>query len=99
MRARRVISLAWIALAPELGACANATPPDGSTAHPDSAIAAIHASKCGACHTPPDPKTRTRPYVEEALSRHRKRVRLTSDEWAQMTDYLSIPEGKTARQP
>jgi hypothetical protein len=99
MSARRVVSLAWVALAPWLGACAAATPPDGSTARPDGAIAAIHASKCGACHTPPDPKTRTRPYVEEALSRHRKRVRLRSEEWAEMVDYLAMPEGKTARQP
>jgi hypothetical protein len=88
-----------MALAPWLGACAAATPPDGTTASGESAIAAIHASKCGACHTPPDPRTRTREYVEQALSRHRKRVRLSSEEWAEMTNYLAIPEGKTARQP
>ena len=65
----------------------------------ERAIAAIHVSKCGACHTAPDPKTRTRGHLEDALSRHRKRVRLTSDEWAEMIDYLAMPEGKTARQP
>jgi hypothetical protein len=88
-----------MALASVLAACAAAAPPDGSTAPAKSAIAAIHASKCGACHTAPAPKTRARPYVEEALSRHHKRVRLSSDEWAEMANYLAIPEGKTARQP
>lgn len=99
MSARTVASFAWMALLPWLGACAAATPRDGSTAPAESAIATIHTSKCGACHTPPDPRTRTRAYVEEALSRHRKRVRLSSEEWAEMTNYLAIPEGKTARQP
>jgi hypothetical protein len=88
-----------MALAPWLGACVAATPPDGTTPPAEKAIATIHASRCGACHTPPDPRTRTRAYVEEALSRHRKRVRLSSEGWTEMTNYLAIPEGKTARQP
>jgi hypothetical protein len=102
MSARRVVARAWLALAPSLAGCAAATAPGGSTepAERDKRdIAAIHVSKCGACHTSPDPKTRTRGYLEDALSRHRKRVRLTSDEWAEMTDYLAKPEGRTARQP
>jgi hypothetical protein len=99
MSARRAVFLAWLVLAPSLGACSAARPPDGSTAPAERAIAAIHASRCGACHTPPDPRTRTRQYALEALSRHRKRVRLSNDEWAEMANYLAIPEGKTARQP
>jgi hypothetical protein len=98
--ARRLVSLAWLALGTPLAACAaTPAPQDGSSAPPERSIAAIHASKCGACHSPPNPRTRTREYVEDALSRHRKRVHLSSDEWAAMTNYLSIPEGKTARQP
>jgi hypothetical protein len=91
----------WLAVSLALGvsACAAGAPPAGSTAPAEQAIAAIHTSKCGACHTPPGPKTRTRDHLEEALSRHKKRVHLTSDEWEAMTDYLALPEGKTARQP
>jgi hypothetical protein len=99
MNALRVVPLALLALAGSFAGCTTARAPDGSAVPAESAIAAIHASKCGACHTPPDPKTRARQHVEEALSRHRKRVRLTSDQWGEMADYLSIPEGKTARQP
>ncbi|HTB73508.1 MAG TPA: hypothetical protein VK762_09710 [Polyangiaceae bacterium] len=95
----RWLGLAWLALGAALAGCA-ATPYDGSTAAPaERSIAAIHASKCGACHSPPNPRTRSREYLEDALSRHRKRVHLSRDEWAEMTDYLAIPEGKTARQP
>lgn len=99
MSARRIASLACLALAAPLAACAASTPPDGSTAPAERSIAAIHASKCGACHSLPDPRTRSREYLEGALSRHRKRVHLSRDEWAEMTDYLALPEGKTARQP
>jgi hypothetical protein len=99
MSARRIASLAWLALGAPLAACAVATPHDGSTAPAERSIAAIHASKCGACHSLPNPRTRSREYLEDALSRHRKRVHLSRDEWAEMTDYLAIPEGKTARQP
>lgn len=99
MTSRRVVSLAWLALGPSLAACAAKEPPVGSMEPADRAIAAVHLAKCGACHAPPDPKTRTREYLEDAFSRHKKRVRLTSDEWAEMTDYLAMPEGKTARQP
>jgi|SRR5580704_11628292 hypothetical protein len=99
MSAGRVVSLAWLALGPALAACAAGAPPGGSTEPAERAIAAVHLTKCGACHAPPDPKTRTREYLEDAFSRHKKRVRLTSSEWAEMTDYLAMPEGKTARQP
>jgi hypothetical protein len=92
--------LAWLALGAPVAGCATATPYDGSTTAPaERSIAAIHASKCGACHTPPNPRTRSREYLDDALSRHRKRVHLSSEEWSEMTDYLAIPEGKTARQP
>lgn len=99
MNARRVVCAAWLAIGLAVVGCGSTTPPVGSMDPGERAIAAIHVSKCGACHTAPDPKTRTRGHLEDALSRHRKRVRLTSDEWAEMIDYLALPEGKTARQP
>jgi hypothetical protein len=83
-----------------LVACAARPAPSGASAPTErDVIAKVHASKCGSCHTPPDPDTRTREHVEDALSRHRKRVRLTGEEWAMMVDYLAMPDGKTARQP
>ena len=97
MNAGRTVVMGWLLLG--AGACTGAAPPVTLTDGADHAIAAVHHSKCGACHTPPDPKTRSREYVEQALSRHRRRVRLTSEEWSEMTDYLAMPEGKTARQP
>jgi hypothetical protein len=95
----RGFSVACLALGPTLAACVSATPPGGTTEPAERAIASVHLAKCGACHAPPDPKTRSREYLEDVFSRHKKRVRLTSDEWAAMTDYLAMPEGKTARQP
>jgi hypothetical protein len=84
-----------------LGACTTAPAPGAGSAPPSGrdAIAKVHASKCGSCHTPPDPDTRTREHIEDAFSRHRKRVRLTDEQWAMMVDYLALPDGKTARQP
>ncbi len=90
----------WCGLLPTLTACA-AAPAPGEWATPTErdAIATMHVSKCGSCHAPPVPKTRTRQHIEDAFSRHKKRVRLTDEEWAMMVDYLAMPEGNTARQP
>jgi len=97
-RLARVGALACLA-APGLLACAAAPPPGTSSESGEREIAALHTRKCGSCHTAPAPKTRTREHLEDAFSRHKKRVRLTGEEWAELTDYLALPEGKTARQP
>jgi hypothetical protein len=100
MNATRFLRLvATAALGLPMAACASAPPPSGSTTAAEQDIAALHVSKCGCCHAAPGPKTRTREHLEEAFSRHKRRVHLTSDEWAEMVDYLAMPEGKTARQP
>jgi hypothetical protein len=95
----RAAVLWW--MLPSLVACATAPAPGAGRSTPIGRddIARVHASKCGSCHTPPDPETRTRPHIEEAFSRHKKRVRLTSEEWAMMVDYLAVPDGRTARHP
>jgi hypothetical protein len=98
MSSKRIVFLTWLAVAPSIAACTGGAPPATVNDH-ERSIVAIHASRCGACHVPPDPKTRTREYLESAFVRHRKRVRLTSEEWSEMADYLAMPEGKTARQP
>jgi cytochrome c5 len=73
------------------GACAPASPPT-QPAGPEPPIAAVHRSKCGACHKLPAPGTRTRAHLEDAFARHRKRVRLSEDEWAALVDFLARPE-------
>ncbi|HZU81940.1 MAG TPA: hypothetical protein VE987_03440 [Polyangiaceae bacterium] len=58
----------------------------------DADIAAIHASKCGRCHAPPEPKTRTREHLADAFGRHRTRLRLSAEQWAALVDYLGAGE-------
>jgi hypothetical protein len=99
-RAGRALRVVATGLAvPCLVACAGAPSPSGSSEAAERDIARLHASKCGACHTAPAPKTRTREHLEDAFTRHKRRVRLTSEEWVELTDYLALPEGRTARQP
>ncbi|HEY5147465.1 MAG TPA: hypothetical protein VII82_11900 [Polyangiaceae bacterium] len=84
---------------PCLVACAAAPRPGTSSESVERDIATLHTSKCGSCHSAPAPKTRTREHLEDAFARHKRRVHLTGEEWAELTDYLALPEGKTARQP
>jgi hypothetical protein len=75
--------------------CAGFAKGDGPHAPEDTrlrAIAAIHARKCGSCHTPPEPKSRTRVELDAALGRHKNRVRLTPAQWAIMMDYLTASD-------
>lgn len=57
-----------------------------------SGIAVVHAHKCGRCHQAPEPKTRSRDYVETVLSRHHRRVRLSDEEWRAMAAYLAASD-------
>src|SRR5262249_23698908 len=66
----------------------------GPEADLGSPIASIHASKCGACHTPVEPGTRSRPHIEAAMKRHRARARLSEPEWSALVDFLA--EGGTS---
>jgi hypothetical protein len=99
MKARWYLLAGFVLVGASVTGCASAPAPSADATPREASIAAIHVSKCGACHTRPDPRTRTREHLEEAFSRHRRRVRLTKDEWAEMLDYLAIPEGAAARQP
>ncbi|MDP9033282.1 MAG: hypothetical protein M3O50_00620 [Myxococcota bacterium] len=54
-------------------------------------ISRIHRQKCGRCHAPPEPRTRTRDHLDSAFLRHKSRVRLTAEQWAAMGDYLAVP--------
>jgi hypothetical protein len=71
-------------------ACA---PAESSTAAPEpNAIARIHRTRCGSCHVRVEPGERTRAQLEAAFPRHRKRVHLTEEQWAEMVDYLAAHE-------
>ena len=65
---------------------------------PGSEIAQTHRARCGACHVHVEPGERTRQDLEGALSRHRRRVRLTEKEWAAMVDYLAAAP-QTSKMP
>ena len=83
-------------LLPGVLACGAASPGSASPPAPDAVIAELHERKCGQCHSPPEPKTRTRDHLETAFKRHKNRVHLTPAQWAAMTDYLVAPPGATA---
>ena len=59
------------------------------TAIADDHIVNVHHAKCGACHLPVEPGTRTRLHLETALQRHRARAKLSDRDWAELVDYLA----------
>ena len=76
-----------------------ATPPEPAVAlhqpadllpsPPSDAIVAIHRSKCGSCHTRVEPGSIARSTAESAMLRHRRRAKLTEQQWEEMVDLLS----------
>lgn len=73
---------------------ATATACSPAADHPAApAIALVHKHQCNRCHTLPPPGLHPRPYLEQALAPHHKRVHLTDDEWAQLIDYLAASDG------
>ena len=84
-----VASLA-VASAVFLWGCGSALPPGSPP------IANVWLGRCGACHVRVEPGTRSRAQLEEALKRHRKRVRLSEEEWIQMIDYLARDPARTS---
>jgi hypothetical protein len=55
-------------------------------------IAHVWVGQCGRCHARTEPGSFTRTELTTALAAHRKRVRLTEIEWAQMVDFLARKE-------
>lgn len=75
-----------------LGLLASACAP-APTLGPDAPpIAHVWVSQCGRCHARVEPGSHTRSELTEALSAHRKRMRLSEAEWAQMVDFLARKE-------
>jgi hypothetical protein len=52
-------------------------------------VAEVHRAKCGNCHVRVEPGTHSHDQLETALGRHRKRVRLSEEEWSQLIEYLA----------
>jgi hypothetical protein len=93
---QRLLVVGWVAgVLGGLVACGGASSGDGNAATPagdgaPSEIARIHKRRCGSCHVRVEPGERTREQLEAALSRHRKRVHLSEEQWGQMVDYLAV---------
>ena len=85
-------SLAVVLAGPLVLGCSPAVSPDAPP------IASVEVHRCGACHTPPEPRTRSRATLEDAFGRHQHRVHLSRDEWQAMLEYLAAPTGSTASQ-
>ena len=51
-------------------------------------IVAVYQSRCGACHRPVPPGSEPHDRLQAELQRHRKRARLTEQEWAGLDAFL-----------
>jgi hypothetical protein len=82
-------ALLSVAAAVPLLACVGCSSTRPSNIADGPPIAAVHASKCGACHVPVEPGTRSREQLEGAFTRHQRRLHLTQEQWQQMIEYLA----------
>jgi len=69
----------------------------GLGAVPPPPIASVWRSRCGNCHVPVEPGSRQRQALEAALLRHQTRVKLTKDEWGQLSAWLALPSTDARR--
>ncbi len=85
------VGVAWVLIACLLLpiSCANPAPTGKVAGQVELPIMHIYHSRCGACHVPVEPGTRTSAELELALAKHRKRVRLTELQWAELTKALA----------
>jgi hypothetical protein len=100
---------AWLPLACGASTTVTSTTPSPSgTTSPEVASgatgadadpASIHRARCGKCHVRVEPGARTRDAFARALSRHRKRVKLTEPQWSALLDYLAPPPAVATPQP
>lgn len=58
----------------------------------------VWRSKCGSCHVPVKPGSHPRDELETVLRRHRKRVRLSDDQWAELVNFLAPPKQQATLQ-
>jgi predicted nucleic acid-binding Zn ribbon protein len=70
-------------------ACTTPALPSQVASRENTPIMRVYHSRCGACHEPVKPGTRTSDELTQALAKHRKRVRLTEQQWADLTFALA----------
>ena len=89
---RTFLVMGFVGLVASIGACGGASSGGGGEANApaQSEIARIHRARCGSCHVRVEPGERTRAQLEDALARHRKRVHLSEERWAELIDYLAV---------
>ena len=87
----RCVGAVLMMLLPSAFGCGGST--SASTTAPASGrtseIAWIHRTRCGNCHVRVETGTRTRAELEDAFTRHRKRVVMRPEQWTEMVDYLA----------
>ena len=49
----------------------------------------IWGDKCGSCHVPVEPGTRTREALDVALAKHRARAKISEAEWGELVEFLA----------
>jgi hypothetical protein len=86
---RFALLFAFVAVTAGCSSPASAPAPTTASNETTAAIVHVHSSRCGTCHTPVEPGERSRAVLEDALARHRRRVRLSEADWAKMVDYLA----------
>jgi mono/diheme cytochrome c family protein len=82
-----------------LGSCATSGAPAGPPPGPGSEathIAGVYRSRCGACHRPVAPGSEPADKLHTELLAHRKRTRLSEDDWRGLEAFLSAPVAATA---
>ncbi|HMI87966.1 MAG TPA: hypothetical protein VK550_27975 [Polyangiaceae bacterium] len=62
---------------------------DGQRALTSASIETVHRRKCGNCHTRVEPGSLPRATIEAAMTRHRRRAKLTDGQWAELIEFLS----------
>ena len=86
---RAALVAAMVAFVVALAACGGASGGAGASGSGARDVTQIHRARCGSCHVRVEPGTRTRAQLEDAFTRHRKRLHLTEEEWSKMIDYLA----------
>jgi hypothetical protein len=77
-----------------LSSCATSGAPPGPPPAPGSEathIADVYRSRCGACHRPVAPGSQPAGKLHTELLAHRKRTRLSEDDWLGLEALLSAP--------
>jgi hypothetical protein len=61
-------------------------------------IVQIYLGRCGMCHERVAVGTHSRQDLDQALMRHRKRLRLSPEQWTQLVDYLAAQRNRPSRE-